>query len=134
MTPIEKFKDTAEAVTCMKEWKHCLGLDDWIIRVDLVEPHSIKLADCEGECEYTGYIKTAVIRILKPEYYGNRIEKYCAERTLVHELLHCKLAMLRTEDEGFNNLLHQTQEDIARALICGKYGIDREWFDNISYE
>ncbi len=128
--PIEKFKDTKQAVELLNEWQERLGLYDWIIKVNLCEPHEMKLQLVDGECEFTKIIKSAVINILKPEYYGDRIVKYCAERILVHELLHCKLALLNEEDD----LLHQIQEDIARALICAKYGINGHWFCNITYD
>jgi hypothetical protein len=133
-TPIMEFKDTQEAVACLKEWQERLGLGDWIIKVMLVEPHEFILKDVDGECEYTKTCKAATIRIMYERYYGDRISKYCVERILVHELLHCKLAMLETNDEGFNELLHQTQEDIARALVMAKYGITRAFFSNIKYE
>jgi hypothetical protein len=133
MLPIEKFKNTQQLIESLNEWKQRLGLFDWTIKVNISEPHDFELENCDGECEYAGNIKSATIRILKPKYYGDRIQKYCAERILVHELLHCKFAMLRTENEGFNTLLHQTQEDIAKAFICAKYGIPSDWFDNIHY-
>jgi hypothetical protein len=132
--PICEFKDIMQAVGTMQEWQHLLGLDDWTIKLSLVEPHELVLDDCDGECEYTLICKSACIRILKPEYYGDRIIKYCAERILVHELLHCKLCLLKTDDSGFNQLMHQTHEDIARALICAKYGITYSWFQDINYD
>ena len=132
--PIDIFKNTADAVTSLKEWQTRLGLFDWTIKVKLCEPHQFTLEDCDGECEFILILKCAVIRILKPEYYGDRIMKYCAERILVHELLHCKLCILSTEDDGFNRLMHQIHEDLARALICAKYNLPLDWFSNITYE
>ena len=132
MQPIERFKDINQAVELLNEWKQRLGLFDWIIKVKLVEPHELS-EDSDGECEYIKIIKSAVIRILRPKYYGDRIIKYCAEKILVHELLHCKLAMFG-DDDGIEPLLHQTLDDIARALICAKYGITHDWFCNITYD
>jgi hypothetical protein len=134
MEPIIEFKSTEQAIGCLYEWKERLGINDWVVKVDLCEKHEFKLSDVVGECDYEGINKCAIIRILKPEYYGDRIIKYCAEEVLVHELLHCKLSLLNTEENCFNNLLHQTQEDIARALICAKYGVSNDWFSNISYD
>jgi hypothetical protein len=134
MNPIIKFESIHEAVSCMRQWMGILAITDWTIKLKLCEPHEFNLQDVGGECEFTPSIKAAIIRVLKPEYYGDRIIKYCAESILVHELLHCKFAMLDTDSDGFNKLLHQTQEDIARAFICAKYGIDIHWFDDIDYE
>ena len=133
MEPVCEFKDLNQAVELMKEWQQRLGLNDWTIKLKMAEPHQFVLDECDGECEYVGVIKCATIRILKPEYYGDRIMKYCAERILVHELLHCKLCLLKTDDTGFNELMHQTHEDIARALMCAKYGISPDWFQSIDY-
>lgn len=118
----------------MEEWKERLGLHDWIIKVKLVEPHEFEVSDRDGECEYVPVHKSAVIRILQHKYYGDRIVKYCAERILVHELLHCVLGQFETNNDGFNGLLHCTQEGMARAFICAIYNIDRKWFGNIHYE
>lgn len=131
---IKKFESIGQARKLLEEWKIRLGLHDWTIKVNLSEPHEFKLQDCDGECEYTMVIKSARIQILKPEYYGDRILKYCAERILVHELLHCKFAHLDTDNEGYNREIHIAIEDIARALVCAKYDIPLDWFNNISYE
>jgi hypothetical protein len=131
--PIEAFESIKQAVDTMKYWINTLGLTDWTIKVKLCEPHEFKLQDVDGECEYEPLIKSAVIRILKPEHYGDRIQKYCAEKILVHELLHCKMSLLDTEDAMVDRIQHQIMEDITRALLQAKYGVNREWFDNISY-
>jgi len=134
LNPVCVFKDITQARELLKQWQNILSLSNWTIKVKMVEPHEFILNDVDGECEYEVIQKCAVIRILKPQYYGDRILKYCAERILVHELLHCKLSLLKTEDDGFNTLMHQIHEDIAKALICAKYGITSEWFSNISYD
>lgn len=134
MTPIEKFSNIQEAIASLNEWKERLGLHNWVIKVELAEPHEFLLKECSGECEYTLTTKSAVIRILKPKYYGDRVLKYCAERILVHELLHLAWGHLDTDNDGFNNLAHSIMEDMARALICAKYGVNIHWFDNIQYK
>jgi hypothetical protein len=133
-TPIMEFKDVQEAVASLKEWQICLGLTDWIIKVCLCEPCDLEMENVAGECSYVTVNKTAVIRILQPRYYGDRIVKYCAEKTLVHELLHCKLALLDTNNDGFNTVMHQTHEDLAKALIMAKYNVTLDFFNNIHYE
>jgi hypothetical protein len=133
--PIMEFRNTREAVDCMKEWQERLGLTDWTIKINLCEVSEMDLENSVGECECTACIKSARIQIMLKKYYGNRIRKYCAEKFLVHELLHCKLALLKDSDDIVaNRLLHQTQEDLSYALIMAKYNLPKDFFDNITYE
>lgn len=134
MIPIERFDTIQQAIECMNEWKERLCLHDWIIKIKLCEPHEFEENDRDGECEYVLMLKTAVIRILKPQYYGDRIMKYCAERILVHELLHCAWGHMDSEIEGLKRIIHCIQEDTAKAFICAKYNLPNDWFQNISYE
>lgn len=131
MEPKCRFETVAEARAYLTEWQSRLGLHDWVIKVKLCEPHEFQIEDCDGECVYQLVNKAAVISILKSEYYGDRILKYCAERILVHELLHCKLCLLDTEETTLGCVTHQLQEDIAKALICAKYQIPLDWFSDI---
>ena len=131
--PIQQFKDIKHAIELLNEWKTKLGLFDWIIKIKICEPHEMLLEDVDGECEYTAITKSAIVRIIKPNYYGNRIIKYCAEEILVHELLHCKFSLFDDEDK-LEKLLHQTINDIAKSFICAKYNITNEWFSNITYD
>jgi hypothetical protein len=133
-TPIMEFKTIEEAKECLNEWKDRLCLHGWTIKIKLSEPHEFKNENCDGECEYTLTVASALIRILKPEYYGDRLLKYCAERILVHELLNCAWGHLDTGDKGFNRLQHSIMEQTARALICAKYDLPINWFDNIKYD
>lgn len=134
MLPIEKFESTKQAIECLNEWQTRLGLSDWTIKLKLCEPNDFVVNDRDGECEYISVNKCAVIRILKSKYYGDRIVKYCAERILIHELLHCKLGLIKSDCGTCNELVHQIHEDLARALICSKYRISYDWFSNITYE
>jgi len=62
----------------------------------------------------------------------NCIAKVCNEKTLVHELLHCKynnLSSHRTyEREHLDIYEHQNLEQMAKTLMMVKYGIGFEWF------
>jgi len=134
MLPIEKYENIQQAIDNLKEWQLRLGLNNWAIKIEFCEPHEFVGDNRDGECEYGLGCKSAVIRILKQQYYGDRLIKYCAERILVHELLHCAWGHLGTNSDGRNRLLHSIQEDMARALICAKYNIDFDWFFNIHYD
>lgn len=130
-TPIMEFKTLEDAKKSLAEWKERLCLHDWTIKVCLCEPHEFVDQTCDGECDYSLLMETAKIRILKPEYYGDRLLKYCAELILVHELLHLSWGHLDTNNEGFNRLQHSIMEKMARALICAKYDLPLNWFENI---
>lgn len=134
MGPICKFADSKHARELMTEWKERLALHQWAIKLDLCDPHEFIMSNVAGECEWELIGKSAVIRILKPEHYGKRIMKYCAERILVHELLHCKLALFESDDTIYDRTMHMILEDMARALICAKYNISPEWFQDINYD
>jgi hypothetical protein len=132
--PIEKFDNIKQAIACMEEWKERLGLHEWIIKLHFAEQGEMQINDSDGNVEYTFILKTARIDILKPQYFGRRIMKYCAERILVHELLHLVFSYIEKDDGELNKMTHQILEDMAMALICTKYGIDNKWFENINYE
>ena len=92
----------------LEDWKKALGLQDWDIRVvDNCSPLDLSNPRHAGEVEYEEATKTAVIRFTKDATY----------KTLIHELLHIKFALL--DDSGNplqDRILHQIIDDLARAL------------------
>lgn len=109
----------------LKYWQKTLGLQDWIIDLrDNAIPSECVYQNCCGETEWTESIKTAVIRIQKPECYGKRITPFNFEKTLIHELLHIKFCLLSdNNDEDLRyRLIHQQIEDFAKIL----YNVRRE--------
>lgn len=93
-TPIIEFQTQEQLQSCIEEWKKILFLQDWIIKGILVDPPLID-ESCGGELSghnsFQIVNKCSVIRIVKPdEDNKSRVMKFCAELTLVHELLHCK--------------------------------------------
>ena len=110
-----------ELVRKVEEWTDCLGLQDWTITV-LRRVH-IDGDDC-GLVEYVESTKSAVISLLMSDAYdeGEYSEPYDMERTLVHELLHCKFALLYSDDEKDlqSRIVHQLIDDMARALVQAK--------------
>lgn len=89
MNPIIEFTSSEQAYKCLSYWQEKLFLQDWTIKLLLVSPVEMNLKEVCGENIYQIENKCCLIKILKPEYYGDRIVKYCAELTLIHELLHC---------------------------------------------
>lgn len=104
----------------LEKWKYRLGLQDWFIVLnDNAIPSDMMLDNVAGETEWTESNKTAVIRILREDCYGDRIVPFNFEKTLVHELLHLKFCLL---GESGNDLqdryVHQLIDDLARAFVA----------------
>ena len=124
-TPIMEFEDQEHLQSCIEEWKKVLFLQDWIIKGILVDPPLID-EDCGGElCAHNSFQmvnKCSAIRIVKPnEDIKSRIAKYCAELSLVHELLHCKYNWTQKDSSSieyayFETLEHGLIEQMAKPL------------------
>lgn len=102
----------------LQKWIKRLGLYDWNISIMLeCKPHELT-EDCRiGEVEYNEVNKIAIIRVIDEKYYFVENIPYDFEKTIIHELLHLKFALL---DESGNKLqdrmLHQIIDDLARAF------------------
>ena len=107
-------------------------LQHWIVGAKLVSPDEMS-SESVGENDFQIVGNCCVIKILKPEYYGERVVKYCAEKTLVHELLHLKYNWLVPQKESvesvyYDTLEHSLLEQMAKSLIMAKYNIPLSWF------
>ena len=114
----------------LEEWQERLGLTDWAIilrynckKEDMDEPeYSI------GETHWETTSKCARICIISKEEYGeDRMLPYDFEKTLVHELLHCKFSMIDKDLNTYEGIVaeqarHQLIDDLARALVMAKRG------------
>lgn len=116
-----KKTQTKEGQAWLKEWQERLGLQDWrLLLIENVHPDEMDERDCNGCISYTESIKCGRIQLLDPKYYEGRMVPYDREQTLVHELLHAKLALLDDRDDLSSRLLHQMIDDLARALVGAK--------------
>ena len=105
-------------------WQKVLGLQDWYIILnfsahvdDFQDRYSI------GQCELRTVLKQAYIKILDEKCHKayNKADKYDFELTLLHELMHVKLAYLDDSKNDLQNLLvHAMVEDMAKALVRAK--------------
>ena len=97
-------------------WRGLLGLDDWQIDFcDGCSPEEMTLDNAAGECEYNVDYKAATIRILDDRYISD--PRYQFKRTLIHELLHCKFAIISDTDNFLQNrIIHQLIGDLADTL------------------
>lgn len=104
-----------------KEWKHRLFLDDWIISASLVPKCDIE--DAAGECTAQFVNKCASIHICK-ELPKGLVDYPPIEKTLIHELLHCKFMSITDgslESVYYDTMQHQLLDDMAKALYSIKY-------------
>lgn len=103
----------------LRTWQKRLRLEDWTFKlIDACSPEDFQIGGVCGECDYQEVNKSAVIRIISPSFYGECLIPFNYEKTLVHELLHAKFALLEnSENELQNRVVHQLIEDLARALV-----------------
>lgn len=128
----EVFNSKEELTACLKWWQEKLFLTDWIIKAKICEPCDFNDDGNLGENSFDMVNKCCVIRILDKKYYGDRIMKYCAEKVLVHELLHCKYNWLSNDSsyEGkyVDVVEHGLLEQMAKSLIMAKYDLGLDYF------
>lgn len=112
----------ALSIDLLKEWQNRLCLQDWhIVLKENCEPDDMFLPVCAGATEWEESIKTAVIQIIDPKFYGTRILPFDFEKTLVHELLHLKFSLVSDKvDDLQERYMHQMIDDLARALVDAK--------------
>lgn len=133
--PIKQFKNIRELKECAKWWQKRLFLENWFIAYELVNKQLAKEDGSliDGYCQFSAENKEAKIVISNMPTEECVIE-FSAELTLVHELLHLKREYLpksynEGESESFEDLLlHQSQEEMAKALLLTKYGLEKDWF------
>lgn len=132
MEIIEVFETKEELNECLKWWQEKLFLSDWVIEAKISEPCDFIQEKCCGENEFDLVNKCCIIRILDKKYYGERIMKYCAEKILVHELLHCKYNWLgngTTYEGNYVDVMeHGLLEQMAKSLIMAKYNLSFDYF------
>lgn len=108
----------------LHEWQNRLGLQDWyIILKPNCRPENMAMENVEGCTTWTESTKSAWIDILDEAFFpeGAAARPYDFERTLVHELLHCKLSVLSDDDKSVQyRIVHQLIDDLARAFVDAK--------------
>lgn len=112
----------------LEEWQERLGLQDWaiILRYNCKQ-EDLELENVNGEAEWSTSIKSASIKIISKEVYGERMLEFDFEKTLVHELLHLKFALVDQKITSYESdvayeVRHQLIDDLARALVLAKRG------------
>lgn len=112
----------------LNEWQERLGLQDWSI----ILRYNCKKEDMDnpdfsvGETQWETTVKCARICIISQEEYGTELMlDFDFEKTLVHELLHCKFSMIDKDLNSYEGIVteqarHQLIDDLARALVMAK--------------
>jgi len=112
----------------LKEWQERLGLLDWAIKLKInCKQDEMDLGEVAGETEWSLSIKSASIKIISKEEYGERIVPYDFENILIHELLHLKFGLIDQKITSYESdvayeVRHQLIDDLARALVMAKRG------------
>lgn len=136
--PIDIFETEEDLIKCGLWWQDLLGLSEWNITFRLVHPKMMDNKEAEGETIFNYVYKLAEIKIVNLDnnsvYYNY---KYCAELTLVHELLHCIMTYdsvydetktLTFEEAKYAEEQHAILERMAKSLIMAKYDIALDYF------
>ena len=112
----------------LDEWQDRLGLQDWaiVLRTNCSNDDLIS-EDAEnqsGEVEWTLQCKSAIIRLKSFDDINQFIIPTDYEKTLVHELLHLKFALIQVmcQTELEHEHMHQLLNDMARAMVDSKHG------------
>lgn len=136
--PIMEFADEKQLQECIEEYQKILFLQDWIIQGALVKS---PLSDgenneCAGTINLVFSNQSALIRVVKPdEDTFNGTYKFCAEKTVIHELLHCKYNWLSKDSTSheaayYDVKEHQLLEQMAKSLLLARYHLPFKWFRN----
>lgn len=136
--PIEEFETQEQLEECLRWWQHKLYLDSWMILAHttdtIVDKCGERQVATEGFNTFEFESSQSSIQILTRESHDNEriLFRYCAEKILVHELLHCKYAWMDNQGsyEGVYvcSREHQLLEEMAKSLIMAKYNLDYGYF------
>ena len=136
--PVLNFESQEQLDKYLAWWQEKLGLSDWIIKASVISIKDFELDDSCGENLMVFENKSAVIHIADyKEMQGedDLVVKYCQEKVLVHELLHCLYDFMKPPENSFEGkyldvLEHQKLETMAKGLIMVKYDLPFSWFKN----
>lgn len=101
-----------------REWQRELKIQDWTIEVEIVRGK--RLADDDGGIEFEQKRREAYIMIRDPrDVHKDRIRPYDMEVVLVHELLHCSLAVFTAAQLDSHEDITQevTIHAVSQALV-----------------
>lgn len=128
------FKNLKELEEYMQWWKDILMLNDWTIEVRLVDELVNEGEECWGLTSSDLVGRNALIQIRQfNDSDKARVTKYCAEQTLIHELLHLVYPIFEKdsyEATYFGIMEHRKLDKISQSLLMAKYNLTFDWFRN----
>lgn len=131
----EVFSSQEELNQRLKWWQEKLFLTDWIIKARVCRKEDFESDDkLVGENYFSTINRYSQISILEKEEYEQEkpIMKYCAEKILLHELLHLKFDSISVDQEEVTT--HILIEQMAKSLIMAKYDLSLDYFENWEVE
>ena len=136
--PVLNFESSEQLNKYLAWWQEKLGLSDWIIKASVISLKDFEMEDSCGENLMVFENKSAVIHIADYKEMLKEDDlavKYCQEKVLVHELLHCLYDFMKPPENSFEGsyfdaIEHQKLESMAKAFIMVKYDIPFSWFKN----
>lgn len=136
--PVVEFESQNQLDFYLEKWKNILGLQDWMIKASVVGKEYMPLEDSAGVNEYNIPMMQSLIYILDPkDYEDDTMDKYIAEKILVHELLHLIFTYVErkpTYENKFVDLIeHQKIEKMAKAFIKARYNLTDNDFYRAGY-
>ena len=132
--PVIEFKDQEELDLYLKWWQEKLFLTDWIITARVIPMNKFETEYSVGENLMVFDNKEAVIHIIpNADFPEDAVTRFCQEKTLVHELLHCLYNYMHPAKGSYESKFldvqeHQRLESLAKTLLMVKYGLDLSWF------
>lgn len=123
---IEKVELTEEiARKLLDKWVRVLHLEEWRIKFEWKVRDTDMAAEDSVGCTSADVVdRQALIQMLDPVDYKDRIFPYDYEKTLVHELLHLTFwDMDSSGDELRDRLTHIMVDRMARALLSAERGV-----------
>lgn len=108
-----------EAVQLFDKWVHLLHLEAWYIDFQWrVRAEHMDVEDSTGCVSFRHATRQAIVQILDPVDYIDKLVPFNYEKTLIHELLHIKFADLDNSGDPLRDkLTHQMVDDLARAFV-----------------
>ena len=129
-TPIYRFNTEKELRNAAAWWITQLNLQNWKIRFHLVTRDEMPLEGCNGCNSFVYESNVSDIYILKDCKNNEEREDfpYCAEQTLVHELLHLKYLLYEKSDMSMSDTFfmmeeHRKLDNMATILVATRYNI-----------
>jgi hypothetical protein len=110
--------------TLLVKWVDILDLKDWEISIQ-ISPKKCKKNSAMAYVDDDSSIKSALITFSNFKAFNNDFEYL--EKTLIHELLHIKLALLHPSnlDTLEYKVLHQIINDLALSFYKAHYSIQK---------